>query len=147
MTQLSDDLGFLVSRASGLLIQVSNAALADLGLRVRAYSVLVLACDTPGGMTQRDLAEVLGLDPSQVVQLVDDLARVDLVERRPSPTDRRTRLIVATGSGRRVRRTADARVAAAQRDILASIDVRQQATLRKLLQRVIAGADPAEASA
>lgn len=147
LTELTDDVGFLVSRASGLLIQATNAALADLGLRVRSYSVLVLACDTPGGMTQRDLAEVLGLDPSQVVALVDDLESAKLVERRPSPDDRRTRLIAATRSGRRVRRSAEARAADVQRDTLGALDRQEQATLRDLLNRVIGGTDSGRASA
>src|SRR4051812_49921234 len=89
MTGLTDDLGFLLTRASGLVVRATNAALVGVGLRVRQYSVLVLADDTTDGISQRDLAEVLGLDPSQVVALVDELAAAGLVERRPSPTDRR----------------------------------------------------------
>lgn len=147
VTDLTDDVGFLMSRASGILIQVTNAALADLGLRVRSYSVLVLACDTSGGMTQRDLAEMLGLDPSQVVQLVDDLERAGLVERRPSPADRRTRLIVATRSGRRVRAAAHAKVSEAQHDTLETLEPSERRALCELLTRVIGGSDADQASA
>src|SRR3954469_8825303 len=96
MTGLNDDVGFLLTRASGLVVRATNAALADLGLRVRQYSVLVLADDSADGISQRALAERLGLDPSQVVPLVDELAAAGLVERRPSPTDRRQRLVAAT---------------------------------------------------
>ncbi|GAA4316157.1 hypothetical protein GCM10023162_22650 [Klenkia terrae] len=98
---LTDDLGFLLSRASGAVVRATNAALTSHGLRVRQYSVLVLACDAADGVTQRELADVLGLDPSQVVLLVDELAGAGLVERRPSEADRRTRLVVATDAGRR----------------------------------------------
>src|SRR3954470_9257007 len=112
MTALRDDVGFLLIRASGLVVRATNAALADLGLRVRQYSVLVLADDTADGISQRDLAEVLGLDPSQVVALVDELARAGLVVRRPSPTDRRAKLVAATAQGVRLRRRADERAAA-----------------------------------
>src|SRR3954453_23936137 len=91
MAALHDDIGFLLTRASGLVVRATNAALTDVGLRVRQYSVLVLADDTADdtadGISQRDLAEALGLDPSQVVALVDELAAAGLVERRPSPTD------------------------------------------------------------
>ena len=78
MTALTDDVGFLLTRASGLAVRATNAALADVGLRVRQYSVLVLADDAQDGISQRDLAEVLGLDPSQVVALVDELAAAGL---------------------------------------------------------------------
>src|SRR3954451_22758555 len=98
MADLTDDVGFLLTGASGLVLRATNAALADVGLRVRQYSVLVLADDTADGISQRDLAEGLRLDPSQVVALVDDLAVAGLVERRPSPTDRRAKLVAATAA-------------------------------------------------
>ncbi len=147
MTELTDDLGFLLSRASGLVIQATNAALADQGLRVRSYSVLVAACDRPEGRSQRDLAALLGLDPSQVVALVDELEAAGLVERRPSPSDRRTRLVAATARGRRVRRAAARRVAAGQRDSIGALDDAERAALRAALLRLIGGALDGRASA
>ena len=59
---LADDLGFLLSRASGQIVRATNAALAEHGLRVRQYSVLALACESADGLSQRELATVLGLD-------------------------------------------------------------------------------------
>jgi MarR family transcriptional regulator, organic hydroperoxide resistance regulator len=140
MTALNADPGFLLSRASGLVVRASNAALAAEGLRVRQYSVLVLACDAADGMSQRDLAQVLGLDPSQVVALVDELVDAGLVERRPDPADRRTRLVVATPVGRRTRQTAAARVAEAAVEPLRSLSEEEHATLVRLLGRVVADA-------
>jgi DNA-binding MarR family transcriptional regulator len=140
MTALSADLGFLLSRASGLVVRASNAALAAEGLRVRQYSVLVLACDAAEGMSQRELASVLGLDPSQVVVLVDELADAGLVERRPDPADRRTRLVVATPAGRRRRAVAAERVSAAAVGPLGALTEEEHGTLRDLLGRVVAEA-------
>lgn len=140
MTALSADLGFLLSRASGLVVRASNAALAGEGLRVRQYSVLVLACDAAEGMSQRELASVLGLDPSQVVALVDELAEAGLVERRPDPADRRTRLVVASGAGRRRREAAAARVAEAALGPLGTLTAEERAMLGELLARVVADA-------
>ncbi|MGY1810887.1 MarR family winged helix-turn-helix transcriptional regulator [Blastococcus sp. SYSU D00669] len=137
MTALTDDVGFLLTRASGLAVRATNAALADVGLRVRQYSVLVLADDAPDGISQRDLAEVLGLDPSQVVALVDELAAAGLVERRPSPTDRRQRLVAATAQGVRLRRRAEQRAAAGLQGQLGGLSPAEQETLRGLLKRVV----------
>ncbi|NYJ07368.1 MarR family winged helix-turn-helix transcriptional regulator [Petropleomorpha daqingensis] len=141
MTGLTDDVGFLLTRASGLVVRATNTALADLGLRVRQYSVLTLADDSSDGISQRDLAEVLGLDPSQVVALVDELAAAELVERRPSPTDRRQRLVAATANGVRLRRRADTAAAAGVQRQLGDLTAEEQQTLRGLLQRVVAGPD------
>lgn len=132
-----DNIGFLMSRASGLLVRATNAALADEGLRVRQYSVLSLVCESADGESQRDLAEVLGLDPSQVVALVDDLHRAGLVERRPSPADRRTKLVVPTERGRAVRERAALRAEARLAEALASLSDDERTTLRALLARLV----------
>jgi len=135
---LSGDVGFLLSRASGLVVRATNAALAEHGLRVRQYSVLALACDTEPGVSQRELATVLGLDPSQVVLLVDELAAAGLVERRPSPTDRRTKLVVATDRGRDVQERAARAAADALAGALSRLDPDQCDLLRSLLTQVVA---------
>ena len=112
---LTDGVGFLLARASGSARARRQRRAGPLGLRVRSYSVLLLACEAAEGISQRDLAAVLGLDPSQVVLLVDDLAGAGLVERRPSPSDRRTKLVAATATGRALRAEAVAAVAAPRR--------------------------------
>ncbi|MGY1707476.1 MarR family winged helix-turn-helix transcriptional regulator [Geodermatophilus sp. SYSU D00697] len=138
-TALTDDVGYLLSRASGLLVRATNAALAEHGLRVRSYSALLLACDSAVGMSQRDLAEALALDPSQVVLLVDELTEAGLVERRPSESDRRTKLVVATDTGREVRRRAERATAQAHAGQLGGLTDEEQGQLRDLLGRLIGG--------
>lgn len=49
-----------------------------------------------------DLAGFLGVDASYVTGLADALEAKGLVERRPSETDRRVRLLAATAAGRRL---------------------------------------------
>jgi DNA-binding MarR family transcriptional regulator len=136
---LTDDVGFLLSRASGLFVRASNAALVSYGLRVRSYSVLLLACAADDGVSQRDLAGALGLDPSQVVLLVDELAESGLVERRPSASDRRAKLVVATEAGRTLRTEAVREVDAAVTAQLADLTGTEQYLLRDLLGRLVRG--------
>src|SRR5688500_1715911 len=139
---LTDGVGFLLARASGLLARAGNAALVPFGLRVRSYSVLLLACEATEGISQRDLAGVLGLDPSQVVLLVDELTGAGLVERRPSPSDRRTKLVRATERGRAVRAEAVAAVAASEEEQLAALPAAERRRLQNLLLRVVGEALP-----
>jgi DNA-binding MarR family transcriptional regulator len=136
---LTDDVGFLLSRASGLFVRASNAALVSYGLRVRSYSVLLLACAADDGVSQRDLAGALGLDPSQVVLLVDELAESGLVERRPSASDRRAKLVIATEAGRTLRTEAVREVDAAVTAQLADLTGTEQYLLRDLLGRLVRG--------
>ncbi|MDP5183605.1 MarR family transcriptional regulator [Blastococcus sp. BMG 814] len=133
---LTDDVGFLLSRVSGLFARASNVALASHGLRVRSYSVLSMACSAEGGLSQRDLAECLGLDPSQVVLLVDELTDANLVERRPSEVDRRTKLVLATPGGRDRLTEAQRDVDAAVSEQLADLTPTEQVLLRDLLRRL-----------
>ena len=135
MGELTEDLGFLLARVSGEVVRATNAALAEDGLRVRQYAVLLLACDSRHGVSQRAMARVLGLDPSQVVALVDELAQAGLVERQPAPTDRRAKLVTATEAGYRKRERAAVRAADAVHGALAPLSADEQATLRELLSR------------
>ena len=133
---LADDLGFLLSRASGQVVRATNAALVEHGLRVRQYSVLVLACEAAEGLSQRELATVLGLDPSQVVLLVDELVAGGLVERQAAEADRRTRLVVATSNGRRVREAAGRAADAAVETPLGLLGEAERDRLRDMLTRI-----------
>lgn len=143
MEPLTRDLGFLLSRASGTVLRATNAHLAPEGLRVRQYSVLALAADTEQGVSQRELARTLGLDPSQVVAIVDELAAAGLVERRPAPHDRRTRLVAATPAGHGARERAAALAATAVQESLSPLTAAERATLTHLLTRMT---QPAEGS-
>jgi DNA-binding MarR family transcriptional regulator len=136
---LTDDVGFLLSRASGLVVRASNVALAAHGLRVRPYSVLLLSCDAREGLSQRELADVLGLDPSQVVLLVDELTAAGLVERQVSSTDRRTKLVSATDAGRAVREAAARDVEDALAAQLGDLSADERGQLQGLLTRLVLG--------
>ena len=96
---LADDPIFLLARASALAIAAGNASLAEHGLKARSYAVLALAA-SDARPTQRELAEFLRLDPSQVVALVDGLQARGLVRRKPDPSDRRANVVVVTDEGR-----------------------------------------------
>ena len=78
--RIGSDVGLLLAKLHAAGSVLNNKALADFGLRERSFSILTLACS---GLepTQRELADFLSLDPSQVVTLVDDLERRGLVER------------------------------------------------------------------
>ncbi|MEO7017060.1 MAG: MarR family transcriptional regulator [Leifsonia sp.] len=102
---LDDDLNFLLARATAVSLAAGNRALRAYGLKARSYSVLALA-STDDPVSQRDVAEFLRLDPSQVVALVDELETRGLVERVSDPRDRRSKVVVATSEGRKIARAA-----------------------------------------
>ncbi|WP_062303755.1 MarR family winged helix-turn-helix transcriptional regulator [Demequina subtropica] len=131
---LDADTSFLLARASALAATAGNRALSGLGLKVRSYSVLALAAEV--GPSQRDLAERLRLDPSQVVALVDGLEERGLVERRLDPSDRRARIVVATPEGLALFARAREAIAGAQRETHAPLTEEEQVALGDLLRRL-----------
>jgi DNA-binding MarR family transcriptional regulator len=130
---LSGDVSFLLARANAVSLAAGNAALAAHGLKARSYSVLALAADDTRP-SQRELAEFLRLDPSQVVALVDDLQRRGLVERQPDPTDRRANVVVATDAGRELFAQAQADARGAEQRVHGNLTPEQRAQLAELLR-------------
>lgn len=58
--------------------------------------------DPAGGLPMGELAGRISCDPSQVTGIADRLESSGLVERRPSPQDRRVKLLAVTDRGREV---------------------------------------------
>ncbi|MFI5720552.1 MarR family winged helix-turn-helix transcriptional regulator [Nocardia sp. NPDC051750] len=137
--RLMDDLGFLLSRAGGLVAGSVNKALVPLGLKVRPYSVLVLAGENPAGVNQRAVALTMGLDPSQIVALVDDLEGRGLVERIADRADRRNKLIVTTEAGNRLLDEARGLVAEAHRNCFAELPEQVLDDMREALRVLVSG--------
>ena len=125
------DLSCALSRASYSLATEVTAALAEVGLTQRTYSVLNQALDEE--YTQIRLAEVCQLDKTTMVNTLDEMARDELVERRPSTTDRRARIIVVTPIGRDAATRAADIVAAIYADVLAAIPADERGSFVKNL--------------
>lgn len=134
-TVLGTNIEFLMARARSIGSENANKSLSQLGLRVRSYSVLSLACSA-AEPSQRELADFLSLDPSQIVALVDELEKRGLVSRRTDKRDRRSKVIVATNAGRRLNAEAVLAVQTATDESLSSLTNRERETLQLLLWKV-----------
>ena len=132
---LGNEMSFLLARANALSLAAGNAALAASGLRARSYSILALSVDG-SRPSQRDLADFLRLDPSQVVALVDDLQARGLVVREPDPADRRANVVVATPTGRLVYEQAHAAARAAEEQVFGRLTPVERDRLAALLRLV-----------
>jgi MarR family transcriptional regulator for hemolysin len=96
-TERTADLLFLLSQAAHALTTELTSELAGLGISPRSHCVLTHALE--GEQTQIRLAERCAMDKTTMVVTVDELERLGLAERRPSPTDRRARIINVTEAG------------------------------------------------
>ncbi|MFV0374465.1 MarR family winged helix-turn-helix transcriptional regulator [Microbacterium sp.] len=134
------DLAFLLARANAVSIDSANAALSSHQLTVRSYSVLALAV-SDSRPSQKELADFLRLDPSQVVALVDDLERRTLVRRKTDPADRRAKVVVVTASGRTLYAQARAAVVADEEQRFGGLSARERDLLAKALRQVSLSVD------
>jgi len=134
-SELFDDVSFLLARANALSLAAGNAALAAHGLRVRSYSVLALVASATRP-SQREIAEYLRLDPSQVVALVDELQKRGLVVREPDPSDRRANVVVATPQGKALHEKASASARAAEQNLHDDLTAEDRGQLTELLRRL-----------
>ncbi|MGV8880655.1 MAG: MarR family winged helix-turn-helix transcriptional regulator [Rhodoglobus sp.] len=129
---LTDDMSFLLARANSLSLAAGNAVLSEYGLRVRSYSVLALVADD-SRPSQRNLAEYLRLDPSQVVALIDELQKHGLVTREPDTADRRMNVVAVTAEGRELFQSAQQAVRRAERQTHGHLTAEQRNQLGELL--------------
>ncbi|WP_442542654.1 MarR family winged helix-turn-helix transcriptional regulator [Arthrobacter sp. KN11-1C] len=133
--ELAGEIEFLTARARATGAARANKLLEPLGLKVRSYSVLSLSCSGLSP-TQRELADFLSLDPSQIVPLVDQLETRGLVERRADPQDRRSKVIAGTPAGHELYRKARRATAQGESVALDQLSPAEQETLRQLLARI-----------
>jgi DNA-binding MarR family transcriptional regulator len=113
------------------------ARVAELGLTPAHVGVLRLVAQRPG-LSQQALAEALGVVPSKVVLLVDDLEARRVVERRRDPTDRRQyALHLAADADEELARVRDV-VRRHDEDITAALTAAERKQLLALLSKVAA---------
>jgi DNA-binding MarR family transcriptional regulator len=133
---ISSDAGFLLAKLHAAGSVVNNRALEEHDLKERSYSVLALAAS---GLepSQREMADFLSLDPSQIVSLVDDLEKRGLVLRAPGKQDRRAKIVTATAKGQRLFTKATESTRRAESEALDRLSRAEVAELKRLLRKAL----------
>lgn len=125
-----------------LLVQLGMEAarqfaerLAPLGVEPRHVGMLTrLAANE--GRAQQVIGELIGLNPTQMVFLVDELEDRGFVERRRNPADRRSYALYLTPAGRDMLSKVQEAGRAHQARLGASLSESEQNQLTQLLRRI-----------
>lgn len=113
-----------------------DARLAEAGLSDATWVPLVHLHESGDGITQKELAALVGIDGSSLVRLLDILCRQGLVERRVDASDGRARLVHLTEAGRV--RVAEIRreLAKGEAEMLADLSDAEIATMLRHFERI-----------
>lgn len=117
--------------------------LRDIGHTIRALSegkasrarVLALLREE-GHITQRELTERLGVQPSSASEAVGKLEAAGCITRAPSPADRRMVELALTPQGEREAAQAEAQRAQRHEEMFSCLDAGEQAQLLALLEKL-----------
>jgi DNA-binding MarR family transcriptional regulator len=109
--------------------------LAPLGVEPRHVGMLTRLAASEG-RPQRAIGELIGLNPTQMVFLVDELEDRGFVERRRNPADRRSYGLYLTDTGRDMLAKVRAAGLAHQAELGESLSPDEQDQLTALLRRV-----------
>ncbi|MFG2088717.1 MULTISPECIES: MarR family winged helix-turn-helix transcriptional regulator [unclassified Spirillospora] len=127
---------WLINLASAHSHRLVSDGFAAAGARGYHYRLLA-ALDENGPSSQAALGRRTGIDRSDVVAALNELAGKNLVERSPDPSDRRRNVITLTPDGSRHLNELQEVVDQVQDDLLAALTPSERDQLTDLLTRVI----------
>ena len=118
--------------------------LDEIGLTPPTFALLNVLGAREGAI-QQELCSVMGVDPSTMVALLDELEDAGLAERRPHPTDRRAREVLITPGGRRRLKKARELAMQVEDEVLGGLSAAQRRELLELLRLAFESAPPQSA--
>jgi DNA-binding MarR family transcriptional regulator len=117
-----------------------GAQLAPLGVEPRHAGMLTRLAENEG-QSQQAIGDLIGLNPTQMVFLVDELEGRGFVERRRNPADRRSYALYLTSAGRDMLSRVQEAGRIHQARLGASLSETEQEQLTELLRRIAVDQD------
>jgi DNA-binding MarR family transcriptional regulator len=105
------------------------------GLTPRHGFTLSHLCEN-GPTSQQSLLDVLDVDPSVLVAILNDLEKAGLAERKRDPDDRRRHIVEMSDQGRTTLTAMEDTIDTIERELLANLTSADADQLRSLLSKV-----------
>lgn len=120
---------------------VMDDALSPLGITDATWRTLFYLEQTGSGVSQTQLADVMGIEGPSLVRLLDSLQSRDLIERRTSETDRRAKSLHLTKSAHKLLLELHKIANRVRTELLAQIDDKDLTICLGVLDRILSAAD------
>jgi DNA-binding MarR family transcriptional regulator len=133
VAEFAGQLFFRLWRASHTRI---TEGLETIGLTPASFGLLNVLGVRKGAI-QQELGSAMGVDPSTMVSLIDELEGAGLAKRRPSPKDRRAREITITPKGRRLLERGRTMALQVEDEVLRGLSAGERRELLGLLRRAL----------
>jgi DNA-binding MarR family transcriptional regulator len=127
--------GFLIAQIGAHAATQFAKALKPHGFTPHDAGILRLLALSPG-ISQQDLAKRLRMHASRLVGVLDELGERNLIERRPSPRDRRFYELHLTGEGEKALATIGKAAREHHRKLLECLSDEERAKLAAMLSRI-----------
>jgi DNA-binding MarR family transcriptional regulator len=108
-----------------------------LGMRLKEFVMLSYLGGEPGGTTQGELDDVMGIDANSVVLLLNGLEARGFAVRERDPEDRRRHIVRITPAGRKALVRAERALEGVTGEALRGLDPGERDTLRALLAKAL----------
>jgi DNA-binding MarR family transcriptional regulator len=138
VTEFAGQLFFRLWRASHTR---TAEELGSIGLTPALFALLNVLGAREGAI-QQQLSADMGIDPSAMVTLIDELESAGLAERRRRPGDRRAWEVAITPSGRRTLERARSLAVQVEDEVLGGLTGAERRRLLALLRRALVSAPP-----
>ena len=126
---------FLIAQVGAHAASQFAKRLETLKLAPQHAGILRILNSTPG-ITQQTLAATLGMAPSRLVVLIDEMEQRELIERRGNPEDRRRYALHVTEKGHSTLEAISRIAREHSQALLAGISADEQQQLATLLLRI-----------
>ncbi|WP_420851644.1 MarR family winged helix-turn-helix transcriptional regulator [Pantoea alhagi] len=111
--------------------------LKESGLSMNSWLAIATLASESEPMTQKALAQVLGLEEASMVPLIDRLVAQRLIERLQPAEDRRKRLLIVTAEGWVVFEKVKVEADRLRGELLTDIDRDELAIAQRVLQQLL----------
>ncbi|KRI01284.1 MarR family winged helix-turn-helix transcriptional regulator [Curvibacter sp. PAE-UM] len=127
--------GYNARRATLVIVDAFLRNMAVYGLRPVDFSVLSLIAHNPG-ITSRQLCTTLNIQPPNLVGMINQLQRRELITRRPHPHDGRAMGLHLTAAGKKMVKQAEVTASELEEATTARLTVAERKMLMQLLRKI-----------